>query len=77
MSQFDVEVGIGVVEVVEGDALDAARRARQPPVYARAVQGRVRDVFLRGRHAVVAGRLADDLPTGRYLPCGAPDTEVR
>ena len=36
-----------------------------------------RDVFLRGRHAVVAGRLADDLPTGRYLPCAAPDTEVR
>ncbi len=41
------------------------------------VHGRVRDVFLRGRHAVVDGRLADDLPTGHYLPCGAPDTEVR
>ena len=41
------------------------------------VRGRVRDVFLRGRHAVVDGRLADDLPTGHYLPCGAPDTEVR
>ena len=41
------------------------------------VQGRVRDVFLRGQHAVVGGRLADDLPPGRYLPCGAPDTEVR
>ena len=41
------------------------------------LRGRVRDVFLRGRHAVVDGRLAGDLPTGRYLPCGAPDTEVR
>ncbi|HET7761101.1 MAG TPA: dihydropyrimidinase [Phycicoccus sp.] len=41
------------------------------------VQGRVRDVFHRGHHAVVDGRLADGLPPGRYLPCGAPDTEVR
>lgn len=41
------------------------------------VQGRVRDVFLRGRHAVVDGRLAADLPPGHHLPCGAPDTGVR
>lgn len=41
------------------------------------VQGQVRDVFLRGGRAVAAGRLAADLPAGRYLPCGAPDTGVR
>jgi dihydropyrimidinase len=41
------------------------------------VQGRVRDVFLRGRHAVTDGHLAVDLPPGRFLPCGAPDTGVR
>ena len=38
------------------------------------VQGRVRDVFLRGHRAVVDGCLADDLPSGRYLPCDLPDT---
>lgn len=41
------------------------------------VQGRVRDVFLRGRHAVVDGHLTAGLPAGHYVPCGAPDTEVR
>ena len=41
------------------------------------MQGRVRDVFLRGHHAVVDGHLTADLPTGRYLPCGPPDTGVR
>jgi dihydropyrimidinase len=40
------------------------------------VQGRVRDVFLRGHRAVADGHLANDLPSGRYLPCGLPDTGV-
>lgn len=40
------------------------------------VHGRVRDVFLRGHRAVRAGRLAPELPSGRYLPCGTPDPAV-
>lgn len=40
------------------------------------VQGRVRDVFLRGHRAVADGHLADHPPSGRYLPCGSPDTGV-
>lgn len=38
------------------------------------VHGRVRDVFLRGRRAVARGDLVEDLPSGRYLACGLPDT---
>jgi len=40
------------------------------------VTGRVRDVFLRGHRAVVGGRLGDELPTGEYLRCGAPDLSI-
>jgi dihydropyrimidinase len=40
------------------------------------VQGRVRDVFLRGRPAVTGGCLSGDLPPGGFLPCALPDPTV-
>lgn len=40
------------------------------------VQGRVRDVLLRGHRAVAGGDLVDDLPPGRFLPCALPDPSV-
>lgn len=43
----------------------------------RELTGRVRDVFLRGRRVVVDGEPLDDLPPGRYIPRGLPDTNVR
>lgn len=52
-------------------------RVDHTPYEGMEVQGRVRDVFLRGRHAVVDGRLAAEPPPGRFLPCGVPDTGVR
>jgi dihydropyrimidinase len=41
------------------------------------VRGRVRDVFLRGRHVVDDGELVPDLPPGQFLPCGLPESAVR
>ena len=46
------------------------------PYEGREVTGRVREVFLRGHHAVVGGRLGDELPTGEYLHCGPPDLSI-
>ena len=40
------------------------------------LQGRVRDVFLRGRHAVHNGSLAADLAPGQFLRCGLPQTDI-
>ncbi len=57
-------------------AADLHENVDHTPYEGMGVTGRVRDVFLRGRHAVVAGHLAADLPTGVYLPCGAPDTAI-
>jgi dihydropyrimidinase len=41
------------------------------------IQGRVRDVFLRGRHVVRDSVLADDLVPGDFVPCGPPDSDIR
>ena len=40
------------------------------------IQGRVRDVFLRGRHVVRDGVLADDLAPGQFVACGPPDSAI-
>ena len=41
------------------------------------LQGRVRDVFLRGRPLVHDGVLRPDLLPGRFVPCGRPDDDIR
>jgi dihydropyrimidinase len=40
------------------------------------IQGRVRDVFLRGCHVVRDGVLADDLAPGQFVACGPPDSAI-
>lgn len=40
------------------------------------LKGKVRDVFLRGRHKVASGKLIVDEGDGRYLKRGLPDTEI-
>lgn len=40
------------------------------------IQGRVRDVFLRGRRVVTDGVLAGDLVPGEFLACGPPDSDI-
>jgi len=40
------------------------------------IQGRVRDVFLRGHRVVRDGVLADDLVPGEFVPCGPPDSDI-
>ena len=47
------------------------------PYEGRQIQGRVRDVFLRGHHVVRDGVLADDLDPGEFVACGPPDSDVR
>jgi dihydropyrimidinase len=47
------------------------------PYEGRQIQGRVRDVFLRGHHVLRGGVLADDLPPGEFLACGPPDSDIR
>ena len=47
------------------------------PYEGRQIQGRVRDVFLRGRHVVADGVLADDLAAGEFVACGLPDSDIR
>lgn len=47
------------------------------PYEGMATRGAIRDVFLRGRHLVRAGVLADDLPPGRYLRRDRPDGAIR
>jgi dihydropyrimidinase len=46
------------------------------PYEGRQIQGRVRDVFLRGRHVVADGVLADDLAPGEFVACGPPDSDI-
>ena len=46
------------------------------PYEGRTIQGRVRDVFLRGHHVVSDGVLADDLAPGEFLECGPPNSEI-
>jgi len=41
------------------------------------IQGRVRDVFLRGRQVVRDGVLAEGLSPGEFLPAAAPDGSIR
>jgi hypothetical protein len=41
-----------------------------------AIQGKVRDVFLRGAHVVRAGEPVADLPRGQFLRCGLPDPTI-
>ena len=40
------------------------------------IQGRVRDVFLRGRRVVRDGVLGDDLAPGEFVACGPPDSTI-
>lgn len=47
------------------------------PYEGRQIQGRVRDVFLRGHHVVRDGVLADDLAPGEFVACGPPDSHIR
>jgi dihydropyrimidinase len=47
------------------------------PYEGRQVQGRVRDVFLRGHHVVRDGVLAGDLAPGQFVACGPPDSDIR
>ncbi len=47
------------------------------PYEGRQIQGRVRDVFLRGHHVVRDGVLADDLAAGEFVACGPPDSDIR
>jgi dihydropyrimidinase len=46
------------------------------PYEGRQIQGRVRDVFLRGQHVVAGGELADDLAPGEFVACGPPDSDI-
>jgi dihydropyrimidinase len=46
------------------------------PYEGRQIQGRVRDVFLRGHHVLRDGVLADDLAPGEFVACGPPDSEI-
>ncbi|MBC7560620.1 MAG: dihydropyrimidinase [Dermatophilaceae bacterium] len=46
------------------------------PYEGRRIQGRVRDVFLRGHHVVADGVLAGDLAPGEFVPCGLPDSDI-
>lgn len=41
------------------------------------IRGRVRDVLLRGHHVVRDGALAGDLPSGVFVACGPPDSDIR
>jgi len=40
------------------------------------IQGRVRDVFLRGHRVVRDGVLGDDLAPGEFVACGPPDSNI-
>jgi dihydropyrimidinase len=46
------------------------------PYEGRQIQGKVRNVFLRGRHVVCDGQLADDLAPGQFVACGPPDGNI-
>ena len=46
------------------------------PYEGRQIQGRVRDVFLRGRHVVADGVLTDDIAPGEFVACGLPDSDI-
>jgi len=46
------------------------------PYEGRQIQGRVREVFLRGHHVVRDGVLADDLAPGEFVACGPPDSDI-
>jgi dihydropyrimidinase len=46
------------------------------PYEGRQIQGRVRDVFLRGHHVLRGGVLAESLAPGEFLPCGLPDSDI-
>jgi dihydropyrimidinase len=51
--------------------------ADHTPYEGRQIQGRVREVFLRGHHVVRDGVLSDDLPRGEFVACGPPDSDIR
>jgi dihydropyrimidinase len=46
------------------------------PYEGRTIQGRVRDVFLRGHHVVHDGVLDDELAPGEFVACGPPDSDI-
>jgi dihydropyrimidinase len=46
------------------------------PYEGRQIQGRIRDVFLRGHHVVRDGALADALAPGEFVACGPPDSDI-
>ncbi|MDQ1484297.1 MAG: dihydropyrimidinase [Actinomycetota bacterium] len=56
---------------------DLHDNADHTPYEGRHIQGRVRDVFLRGQRVVRDGVLADDLAPGEFLACGPPDSDIR
>jgi dihydropyrimidinase len=60
--------------VAHGDLHD---NVDHTPYEGREIQGRVRDVFLRGQHVVRDGALADDLAPGEFVACGPPDSHIR
>jgi dihydropyrimidinase len=51
--------------------------ADHSPYEGRQIQGRVRDVFLRGQPVVRDGVLADDLAPGEFVACGPSDSDIR
>jgi dihydropyrimidinase len=51
--------------------------ADHSPYEGRQIQGRVRDVFLRGQPVVRDGVLAEDLAPGEFVQCGPPDSDIR
>ena len=55
---------------------DLHDNADHTPYEGRQIQGRVRDVFLRGGHVVADGLLADDLAPGEFVACGPPDGDI-
>jgi len=50
--------------------------ADHTPYEGRQIQGRVREVFLRGHLVVRDGVLADDLAPGEFVACGPPDSDI-
>lgn len=55
---------------------DLHDNADHTPYEGRQIQGRVRDVFLRGGHVVRDGVLADRIPPGEFVTCGPPDSDI-
>ena len=55
---------------------DLHDNADHTPYEGRQIQGRVRDVFLRGHRVVREGVLAQDLTPGEFVACALPDSNI-